>query len=64
MTPHELWLVAQTLTAAVAAIESYEAREEFLTRLRLRTLLAEMDEAIDSSSMPSGNSQERRLHEP
>ena len=47
MTPHELWLVAQTLTAAVAAIESYEAREDFLTRLRLRTLLAEMDEAID-----------------
>lgn len=47
MTPHEIWIVEETLTAAVAVIESYEDREDFLTRLRLRTLLVQLDNAID-----------------
>ncbi len=47
MTPHELWCIEETLTAAVAVIESYEDREDFLTRLRLRTLLTQLDDAID-----------------
>lgn len=47
MTPFELWTVAQTLSAAVAAIESYEDQADFAAKLRLRDLLAAMDAALD-----------------
>ena len=40
MTPFELWTVAQTLSAASAAIESYEDQADFAAKLRLRDLLA------------------------
>jgi len=47
MTPRELWRIAATLNAAVDVIESFEERADFLTQLKLRTLLTELDDVVE-----------------